>query len=384
MKKVKQIHITPTTFENESRLLKEGTSALNNKVVDIVYVIAKYGSGLKSREVLNNGIIILRPNFYISRALMKLSVLSSNQFKKIMIVIYAFRILMLRPSIINIHCVNLIQLVRLKNLIHGIKVIYDAHELETEANGLLEDEKLFLKEIEKKYIPRVDHTFVVSPSIERWYRDTYNIDRISTVMNTPLKHKNLIRQDLFREKYKLGVQDTLFIYNGALFEGRGIKILLEVFEKITDKSNHMVFMGEGELETVIVEYEKRNTNIHLHKAVEPSKVIEYTACADVGISLGENICLSYYYSLPNKIFEYLIAEIPIITANMQDMKNFVINNKVGMVAETYEVADVTKTIEAMALDKANYKEALLIAKEKYNWENEEKKMIHIYKRLINK
>lgn len=379
---IKQVHVTPTKFVNESRLLKQANSVLKQGCVDKVYVIAMYGEGLKRREVLENGIIVIRPSFPIARFFMLLSLMPSHRFEKIMLLVYSLRIILLRPKLLNLHYVRLLKLCILKKIFKRLRIIYEAHELETESNGLSDHDKIELKSIECKYLPLVDHSFVVSPSIEKWYKNEYGISNITTIMNIPLRSGSILKKDLFREKFGLAKEDILFIYNGALFEGRGIQLLLQVFENIQDKSKHIIFMGSGVLAELIQSYEKLNNNIHYLKAVPPSKVIEYTACADIGISLIENVCLSYFYSLPNKIFEYLISEIPMIVSNTEDMRNFVQENQLGVVANDYTEESVVEAINSIASDYKHFKNHLLAAKEKFNWEVEEKKMIPIYKGLI--
>lgn len=380
--KLKNIHITLTYFLNESRMLKEINSLLENGIVSEVVVIALWKSGLKKSEKLSDNIKIIRVNVYLIYVLKKIFGFNEILFNRLLNILLSFSVLIRNPDIINIHHVNALGVVRLKKVFRTCLFIYDAHELETETQTSIGEMKIYRQKLEQKYVPLVDYTFVVTPSIENWYRKTYPINKISTIMNTPLKHSEIVKSDIFRGKFKIDYKDTIFIYNGSLFGGRGIETLLEVFEKISKKMNHIIFMGDGELEDLIMEYEKRNKNIHFQKAVDPSKVIEYTSSADVGISLIENVCLSYYYCLPNKIFEYTIAEIPMIVSNMLDMANYVRENKIGIVAESFSIEDITKSVEEMAQDKDKYGDALLKAKEKFNWGNEEKKMIRIYRELM--
>lgn len=379
---MKNVHITLTHFSHESRVIKEINSLLKHGVASQVVVVAIWKPGLKKSERIANNIKVIRVNPYLVYVIKKLTGIGEISFIKLLNILLSCYVFFLKPNIVNIHHVNALGIVRLKSVLKGCHFIYDAHELETETQSSVGRLKVFRQKLEKRFMPLVDHTFVVTPSIENWYREKYQIERITTVMNTPLKHGNLINEDIFRRRFKIDKNDTIFIYNGSLFDGRGIRILLEVFEQIPNKSSHIVFMGEGELKGLILGFEKRTNNIHFHEAVEPSKVIEYTASADVGISLIENVCLSYYYCLPNKIFEYTMAEIPLIVSNMMDMSNYVLNNKVGIVAESNSVSDVTQCVEEMSRDKARFKNALLKAKDEYNWENEEKKMIQAYESLL--
>lgn len=379
---LKNIHITLTYFLNESRIIKEINSLLESGIVSKVVVIAIWKSGLKRSEEIGDNIKIIRVNIYLIYVLRRLFGINEILFNKFVNILLSFYVLLQNPNIVNIHHVNSLGVVRLKKVLRNCLFIYDTHELETETQSSVGKMKIYRQKLEQNFIPLVDHTFVVTPSIENWYRKTYSIDRINTIMNTPLKHGEMVKSDMLRKKFKIDNKHTIFIYNGSLFAGRGIEIMLEVFERIPDKTNHIIFMGDGDLEGLIMEFEKRNNNIHFQQAVHPSKVIEYTTSADVGISLIENVCLSYYYCLPNKIFEYTIAEIPMIVSNMFDMAKYVLDNNIGIVVESFTVEDITKSIEEMAQDKDKYGDALVKAKENFNWENEGKKMIRVYKELL--
>ena len=82
-------------------------------------------------------------------------------------------------------------------------------------------------------------------------------------------------------------------------------------------------------------------NIYFHKAVSPDVLLDYTSSADFGISTIEDSCLSYRYCLPNKMFEYLMAGIPVIVSNLYEMKRLVESNMVGTVAKE-NTSDVLK------------------------------------------
>lgn len=379
---MRNVHVTLTHFQNESRVLKEINSLLNHKVVTSVIVLAIWKRGLLKRERISDQIEVVRIDMYpiyLANRVFKLSEILRNKW---LIKLMGLYLLRFRPKLINIHHVNAIGLVWLKKILVNTTFIYDTHELETETQSSVGQWKKYRKELELRYISKVNHTFVVTPSIAEWYKKVYALKNVTTIMNTPLRHKALNKRDAFREIFEIPYTDTIFIYNGSLFEGRGIEKLLDVFEKIDDKSLHLIFMGDGDLEELIKEYSAKNSNIHFQEAVHPSKVIDFTSSADVGISLIENVCLSYYFCLPNKIFEYTIAEIPMIVSNMKDMSNYVLNNNLGLVIKGESLAEITQAVKNMAVNKKSYKEALITAKEIYNWENEEQKMINVYQNTL--
>ena len=117
---------------------------------------------------------------------------------------------------------------------------------------------------------------------------------------------------------ELGIPDgdLVFLYQGGLFRARRIEQLLRVFSRAA-KDRHVVFMGYGELERMVRSAAATNYNIHFRPAVSPHEVLAL-AGADVGLVGVENVCLSYYYSLPNKFFEEsLLAGVPVLGSDSQ-------------------------------------------------------------------
>lgn len=381
---MRNVQISLTHFLNESRVLKEVNSLLKHQVVSEVIILALWKQGLKKTETISEHTRVIRIYPYVVYVLRRIFNLNEINFIKLLNIYITIYLIKLKPDMINLHHVNLLGIMSMRSLFKKCKFIYDTHELETETQSSVGQLKAFRRHLETKYISTVDYTFVVTPSIEEWYRAEYGIDRISTVMNTPRLHEGLIKRDFFREKFEIQKQATIFIYNGSLFKGRGIEKLLQVFEEINDKSHHIVFMGDGEYEDLILEYSHRNKNIHFHEAVEPNRVIDYTTSADVGVSLIENVCLSYYYCLPNKIFEYTMAELPMIVSNMKDMSNYIVKNHIGEVAKSFSVADITEAVEKIAKQKDTYKLAIKKAKLNFNWETEENKLIFAYQSILSR
>ncbi len=434
------IHIYLSPFEYESRILKEVMTLVDNKVVDEILVIATWKKGLKSEEIIYPGIRvkriklsslgILKPvkailaKFRVSRK--NQTVLAENpDFKDttaigtfngpvvdkkpsvsgikkaaahvidgvwavmrtilgiVTILQICYIILANKPTFLNIHHVDLLHFAWLKKLSKRMKFIYDTHELETETQGCVGLVGVRRRRKEAKFIVDVDYTIVVTPSIEKWYRNAYGIKNIVTVRNVPLYHEvDGFDKDYYKKKFNLKLSDTVFLYQGALFKGRGIPHLLESFAGINDQRYSMVFMGYGELKELIIQYAEKYDNIFYHDPVHPDKILQHTASADVGVALIENVCLSYYYSLANKIFEYTMAEVPLFVSNMVDMADYVTSNQIGWVADSFEIQDIVDEIKAIP-DRFTPQLAENIKKAKLenNWEIESQKMLEVYRSL---
>ena len=116
----------------------------------------------------------------------------------------------------------------------------------------------------------------------------------------------------------------------------------------------------------------------------PDQILSVCKLADVGIAPIENLCKSYYLSLPNKIFEYIHAELPVLVSDFPEMKNIVNNYSVGEVFNIDEPSSLIKVINNYFDNPDNiirYKQNCLKASKVLNWDNEEKKLFNLYNNL---
>lgn len=250
-------------------------------------------------------------------------------FTKILIKGYRFK-----PTIIHVNDWYVLPIACLIKRSSKIKIIYDAHELESETNGITNDMRRMVNYIEKSCWKKIDYFITVSPSILEWYKRRYKIENAEIVLNSPQIDKKIgsTKSRYFREEFKISDEKRIFLYLGNLERGRGIHEILQVFSTI-NQNYVVVFMGTGSLENEISEYSEKHHNIFLHKPVTHNRVTEVASSADYGICLIENVSLSNFYCLPNKLFENIFAGLPVITSNFPDMSQIVTKFSVGICAE---------------------------------------------------
>ena len=382
--KKKAVHIYYSTFENESRILKETKSLITHRIVDEVIVLGKGKEGLSAFEEFDTHRFVYRISFRLKKG-EKIPVLNKllHLLKPIDVFLqYVLLIKKAKPVYVNIHQVMLLPLITLIRLVSPKSLlIYDAHELETESNGLNGWKQRLFKFIEKRFIRSFKLIIVVGPAIEQWYRNEYKIDNVVTVMNCPV-YQPVQKKDYFREEFGISSASKIYLYQGALFYGRGVEVMLEAFARINDPEFTLILMGYGEMIEDIKKVADRFPNIYFKPAVHPSIVLEYTSSADVGISLIENVCLSYYYCLPNKLFEYLMAEIPCIVSNMKEMSDYVHKNTTGIVCSDITPEALMRSVkDVVQFDFKEFHDRIEAVKKEYSWSNQESVMIEAYKKL---
>lgn len=374
------LHIIASEFKNASRVLKQTKSLVNSEVVDNVYIAALHLEGL-DKEVNYGDKRELKRFSLRSRKLSKFFLVQLIKYVEFCISIY-FHYKNKNVGMVNIHNLSMLPLGVLLKYRYNAILIYDAHELEAERNGLIGIRKKISKWIEKTLIKYVDMTIVVSESIADWYEKKYDIQRPVVVLNSP-KKRVINKTNIFREELSIRDDQKILIYQGGLFHGRGINLILDAFKSRISDGIVVVFMGYGGLEKEIKDAAAQYPNIFFLPAVNPDVVLEYTSSADVGLSLIENTCLSYYYCMPNKLFEYSMAGLPVLVSNMKDMSEMVISNNMGVVVDNYTSIAINKAIDNfLNKDLDVMKENAYRAACENSWEVQEKKMLNAYHVLL--
>lgn len=362
---------------HDSRVIKE-SSSLASAGYD-VHVAALSGEGLLKEEQ-RNGFTIHRIPLW------------TRKFKHIVIfrpfIYFEFLIRMTfrfkTSDVIHIHSIEPLLLgVILKGRSFGKSwLIYDAHEYESEKNGLSGWMKTSIKWIERICIRFVDGFITVSQSILNDYKKMYSIDIAVLIHNCP-PSRVVERTDRLRTSLNIEDDTMIFIYQGGLSRGRGIDQLIEAFSSGPTPGRCLVMMGYGVLQAEVEKAANENDNIYFHEAVAPEVLLEYTASADVGIALIEPICLSYEYCLPNKMFEYAMVALPLLVSPLVEMKQKVENGGLGWVlADHSSISLREKVLEIEKSSLPGYGPALAKFSQTYNWQKEQSTLLDLYEQVL--
>ena len=192
-----------------------------------------------------------------------------------------------------------------------LNLVYDSHELAINDVPYQSARSIRLnKVLEGLLIKFACSVINVSNSIAKEYSRLYNIPKPYLVLNCPPYHEQT-KHNLFREKLGIRSDQFIFLYQGGLSTGRGIELLLEAFTDLDIDKNVLVCMGYGPLESLIKEKAREQNTVYFHPAVSPDVLLNFTSSAGYGILFYEDTCLNHRYCSPNKIFEYLMAGLPI-------------------------------------------------------------------------
>lgn len=256
--------------------------------------------------------------------------------------------------------------------IRNKKLVFDAHELFPEVPELANRPKVkkVWEGIEDFYFPKLKNSYTVCRSIANYYTDKYGID-MQVVRNMPhYRERNKIKKLDFNGQ-------KIILYQGALNVGRGIEWVINAMPLV--RNAVLVIIGDGDIRNELeqlVNDKKLSDKVIFMGRIIGDKLYEYTNSADIGLCLLENKGLSYYYSLPNRIFDYLQAGVPVLATNFPEIANIVNTYNTGKTIEHYEPEYLSSVINNMLekpLDTSHFDE---LAKE-FCWQNEEKKLLQI-------
>ena len=260
------------------------------------------------------------------------------------------------------------------------KIYYDSRELFGYLAGLKKRKIIqqLLRWIEKIFITKVDKIITTGEMDSQFLEKEYQVKNTIVIRNLPL-YRIIDKPFDFRNHLNLKKETKILLYQGVILHGRGLRIIFDVIKNFEDCI--FIIIGGGEhkeyYEQLAKEKNISNRVIFFGK-IDQKDLFNYTAGADAGLALIENISLSYYYALPNKMFEYILTGVPVLASNLPQMKKVIDEYKIGVYADPKNLDDVTSSLKKLFYDndfvnqlKINSRSA---AKE-LNWDKEIQKLL---------
>jgi glycosyltransferase involved in cell wall biosynthesis len=110
------------------------------------------------------------------------------------------------------------------------------------------------------------------------------------------------------------------------------------------------------------------------------ELFQYTVNADIGLSLDKPIHLNYRFSLPNKLFDYIHAGVPVLVSDLPELKRIVNQFHVGLVVNQTTPSEIAHGIQKLLTDPQydQIKENCFLAAKQLNWQEEKKVLMELY------
>jgi len=267
-------------------------------------------------------------------------------------------------------------------LLRRKKLIYDSHEIQTSRIGYYGKEFYYY---EKILIKIVDKIMTVNDSIAEYIKDLYKIDEPVVIHNYPFYKIPKKKRVNLHKLLDIPKREPILLYQGGITYGRGIEKIVEAIPQF--KKGVLVFIGDGPIKNKIVKIHNKGEigkSIRFLPYLPIEELIEYTQNAYLGFCLTQNTCMNNYYSLPNKLFEYIMAAVPIVACDLPEIRKIVGGNKVGITINEIEGSSIARAVNFLIDNPDQYKiyrDNCIRLREKYNWEREKKIFIKVYDNL---
>ena len=265
----------------------------------------------------------------------------------------------------------------------GIKMVFDSHEYFTETPELVHRPKVqrIWKRIEGFVVPKLDEMITVCDSIADLFREKYGIE-VHVIRNIPPR-KALPPKG---EKTTLGLptdKHLLILQGSGINIQRGAEELVQAMA-LLDDCFLMIIGGGDVLPTLKQMVEELNiTNrVRFFPRMPYQQMMTYTQLAELGFCLDKDTNLNYRFSLPNKLFDYIQAGVPIVASHLTEIENVIRQYDLGLFIENHELETIAATIRDALSDEARrirWEQNLQVAARDLCWENEEQKLLEIYK-----
>ncbi len=261
-----------------------------------------------------------------------------------------------------------------KKFKQNCRLVYDSHEYYTGVPELIARPKVqrIWEKIEQRTVPKVDAMYTVNESIANLYRKKYNRN-VKVVRN--ISDFNGIEDVKSKKELGLPLDKKIIIIQGAGINiDRGAEEVMDAVKMLDDTV--LIFVGNGDVLPLLKTKSKAEnlTQKVLFFGRRPyDELMNFTLHADVGISMDKDTNINYRYSLPNKIFDYIHAGIPVLVSDLKEVAAIVNHYDVGLVCPSHEPAEVANCLRKILFDKDLTRQFRVNTKKaaaELNWQNE--------------
>ncbi|PEQ82706.1 glycosyl transferase [Bacillus sp. AFS006103] len=259
------------------------------------------------------------------------------------------------------------------------KLIYDSHEVQTSRTGY--SSPVYGK-MEGFLIKRIDEMMVENDTRAKYNEDLYGFYP-HVVHNYPFKPT-----DTNEEKVDLHAildipkDEKILLYQGGVQTGRGLDKLIQAAPLFNEGT--LVLIGDGKIKKelqIMVEEKGLQDKVKFLPKVPLADLPKYTRNAYLGFQVLNNVCFNHYSASSNKLFEYMMAGVPVVACDFPEIKRVVEGEETGITVDSHkykEIANAVNQLLANEVLRDRYSENSLSARNNYNWEGEKQIFLNIY------
>lgn len=267
-----------------------------------------------------------------------------------------------------------------------IPLIYDSHEYFTEVPELVSRPKVqrVWKRIEEYVVPKLPEMITVNQSIADLFHEKYGI-KVHIIRNIPMR--KMLPAPASRQEVGLDPNKHILVLQGSGINiHRGSEELLDAMQYLDDCQ--LVIIGGGDVLPILKEKVAANhwdDRVKFFPRMPYQQMMAITQLAELGFTLDKDTNLNYRFSLPNKLFDYIQAGVPIIASHLTEIERIITDYNIGTFIDNHEPKTIAVTIQNALNDEkilSLWKNNLIFAAQNLCWENEEGVLLKIYEKYV--
>ena len=267
-----------------------------------------------------------------------------------------------------------------------IPLIYDSHEYFTEVPELVERPKVqkVWKRIEEYILPKMKEMITVNQSIANLFHEKYGI-KVHVVRNIPMR--KMLPAPASRDAIGIDPKKHVLVLQGSGINiHRGSEELVDAMRYLDDCQ--LVIIGRGDVLPILKEKVTANNwndRVKFFPRMPYQQMMAITQLAELGFTLDKDTNLNYRFSLPNKLFDYIQAGVPIVASRLTEIEKIVTDYNIGTFIDNHDPETIASTVKKVLNDEKNlviWKNNLIFAAQNLCWENEEQILLKIYEKYV--
>lgn len=305
----------------------------------------------------------------------------------------------LEPDVIHahdFHMVNVATLASRRAAAAGRTVpwIYDAHEFVpgmATYGGKTKRVIAAYAKAEKEYAHDASSVITVSPFIAVELQKRHRLPALpSVVFNAPAASDGSVEGGTdVRAAAGVGPDVPLLVYSGGVTPARGIDVVVQALAQLPEV--HLAVVCVPGVHTKPVEKLVSTAldlgvrdRMHLLEPVGPERVTTFLRTADIGVHPLPGGIPNHDMALPNKLFEYLQAGLPLVVSDAKALADFVTSHKVGASFRTGDATSLAAAVRRVLDDRASYAAEVAHQRDEqqYTWEGQEQTLVDVYNQLL--
>lgn len=259
------------------------------------------------------------------------------------------------------------------------KLIYDSHEVQTSRTGY---QSPVYGKLEGFLIKKIDDMIVENHTRASYNEKLYGFYPY-VVHNYPFKQTNNNKEKVdLHEILGISKEEKILLYQGGIQTGRGLDKLIKAAPLFNE--GVLVLIGDGkikkELQATVKEINLEDKVKFLPK-VPLAELPKYTRNAYLGFQVLNNVCFNHYSASSNKLFEYMMAGVPVVSCDFPEIKRVVEGDETGVTVDSHDPESIANGVNWMLAHVDRHDDMKLnsySASKKYNWENEKENFLHVY------